>query len=518
MKFTSRSFLAMLAIAVGSIGVGWTGVVAADQEVGAKIDPKSCLGCHLDKNPGIASQYQGSAHARNDVSCEDCHGASETDLDAWKHEGTFIATIVTPKDCGECHDAETSEFEASHHAKAGNILHSLDNLLAEVVEGHRGEWEIPDPHKPGSKLKINGMAFANSGCHQCHGSQVALIDVDGKSVTPWTLKQPSGGGLAVVTYDSSLVDPARVKRDEQGRPVIDSKTWPNTGIGRMNLDGSRGSCTACHSRHDFSNRRARQPENCGKCHLGPDHPQKEVYDESKHGIAYRDMKDKLSLESKSWVLGKDYNGAPTCATCHMSATRNQGITHDPRNRISWNNRPPASVRLDTDEHGTVVTDPAKIKSSWQDKRDNMKDVCGNCHSPKYVESFYNQYDDFVNLYNAKYAEPGKKLMKALLENKLITKADFDEKIEWTWFFLWHHEGRRGRHGVSMMAPDYSHWHGTFEVADRWYNEMVPEAREIIEEAKKDTAKKAGAEKVEAVLDEILAAPEHQYTTTGKMPE
>ena len=72
--------------------------------------------------------------------------------------------------------------------------------------------------------------------------------------------------------------------------------------------------------------------------------------------------------------------------------------------------------------------------------------------------------------------------------------------------------------VNLSPPDYSHWHGTFEVADRWYNEMVPEAREIIEEAKKDTAKKAGAEKVEAVLDEILAAPEHQYTTTGKMPE
>ena len=31
-----------------------------------------------------------------------------------------------------------------------------------------------------------------------------------------------------------------------------SSTWPNTGIGRLNLDGSLGSCSACHSRHDFS--------------------------------------------------------------------------------------------------------------------------------------------------------------------------------------------------------------------------------------------------------------------------
>ena len=71
--------------------------------------------------------------------------------------------------------------------------------------------------------------------------------------------------------------------------MFDASTWPNTGIGRINLDGSRGSCSACHSRHDFSPRRARQPENCGKCHLGPDHPLKEIYEESKHGVAFRDL-------------------------------------------------------------------------------------------------------------------------------------------------------------------------------------------------------------------------------------
>ena len=24
--------------------------------------------------------------------------------------------------------------------------------------------------------------------------------------------------------------------------------------------------------------------------------------------------------------------------------------------------------------------------------------------------------------------------------------------------IWHHEGRVARHGASMMAPDYTHWH------------------------------------------------------------
>ena len=67
----------------------------------------------------------------------------------------------------------------------------------------------------------------------------------------------------------------------------------------------------------------------------------------------------------------------------------------------------------------------------------------------------------------------------------------------------------------MMAPDYAHWHGTYEVAERWYQELVPEIKEILEKAEKDPALKAGAHAVKALLDEILARPEHRYGATGK---
>ncbi len=145
-----------------------------------------------------------------------------------------------------------------------------------------------------------------------------------------------------------------------------SRSWPPPPGPTRASDAStwtdpKGSCTACHSRHDFSPRRARQPENCGKCHLGPDHPQKEIYEESKHGIAYRDLKEDMNLEATDWILGEAYAAAPTCATCHMSGNlRNGGrITHDPGERISWTNRPPVSVAMDTDiNHGIVTaTDP-----------------------------------------------------------------------------------------------------------------------------------------------------------------
>lgn len=235
-------------------------------------ESRTCLECHKQDNTCVYQQWGASKHHRANVACFECHMANEGDVDAFLHEGYRIATIVSPKDCARCHSKEAEEFANSHHSKGARILGSLDNTLAEVVEGNRGMRTAGFP---------GGVsAAAVNGCRQCHGSEVKVL-ANGK------------------------LDPA---------------TWPNTGIGRINPDGSEGSCSACHSRHSFSVEQARHPDNCGKCHMGPDHPQMEIYYESKHGIAFRAFKDKLNMDSSKWVVGEDYNLAPTCATCHMSAT------------------------------------------------------------------------------------------------------------------------------------------------------------------------------------------------------
>lgn len=477
---------------------------------------KTCVECHQKTSAGIIDHWKGSTHAVKGVGCVECHLANKDDVDAFDHYGATIATIVTPKDCGRCHKTETEEFMASHHAKAGNILASLDNFLAETVEGHRTPFNPHSP-TPGREFDmVNGMASVNVGCKQCHGSKVGLTATDGGVITVDDLKPDADG------KPTNLEALARIKKDDNGSPILHADSWPNTGIGRLNLDGSRGSCSACHSRHDFSPRRARQPENCGKCHLGPDHPQKEIYEESKHGVAFRDLKEHMNLDAHDWVLGEDYTQAPTCATCHMSGhSRNGGrVTHDPGERISWTNRPPVSVVMDTDSEGKIVkeTDPVERRkltvSSWQDKRQSMKDVCLHCHTPNYVNAFYKQYDDFVVNYNEKFAKPGRQIMTALHEQGLISKADFDDEIEWTWFYLWHHEGRRARHGASMMAPDYAHWHGMFEVAERFYQELIPQAREIVHHAEA-AGQTDQAALVTAIIEDILARPEHQWYEAAK---
>lgn len=361
-------------------------------------DGKACLDCHTTTTPGIVQQWRESAHAKSGVDCYSCHRANDNDPATFDHYGHHIAVIVTPNYCARCHAQEVKQFEESHHAQAAQFIGSLDNMLGEIVEG--------------------GPAAVN-GCRQCHGSEVKYVG-DGK---------------------------------------FDPDTWPNSGVGRVNPDGSKGTCAACHGRHGFSSALARQPENCGKCHLGPDHPQIEIYNESKHGIQFRANIAKMNLDSKSWIVGKDYSAAPTCATCHMSATLDQPVTHDVGDRISYTLRPAISIHLD----------------NWEKRRAAMQDVCSACHASGWIENFYKQYEETITLYNDKFAKPAKSIMDKLYEANKLTRTPFDEKIEWTYYELWHHAGRRARMGTSMMGPDYTQWHGFFEVAQIFYTEFIPEA-------------------------------------------
>lgn len=381
-------------------------------------DGQACLDCHRSSTPGIVEQWGESAHAKKNVDCYSCHRANEKDPATFDHYGHRIAVIVTPNYCARCHTKEVEQFEKSHHAQAAQFIGSLDNMLGEFVEG--------------------GPAAVN-GCRQCHGSEVRYLS-EGK---------------------------------------FDPDTWPNSGIGRVNPDGSRGSCAACHGRHSFSSAVARQPENCGKCHLGPDHPQIEIYNESKHGIQFRANIAKMNLDSKSWVVGKDYSAAPTCATCHMSATSTQPVTHDVGDRISFTLRPVVSVKLE----------------NWQKRRAAMQDVCSNCHATGWVENFYKQYENTVDLYNEKFAKPAKSIMDKLRAANKLTTTPFDEKIEWTYYELWHHQGRRARMGTAMMGPDYTQWHGFYEVAKNFYTEFIPEAEHLLP----------------GVSAEVMNSPYHQWS-------
>ena len=406
--------------------IAMAGASPAAETEPAKLDPVNleCLSCHGQETPGLFKQWAGSRHAKVGVGCVECHGAEADDVDAYEHHKVVIATLVTPKDCGACHAEIAKQVQKSHHATAGQILESADSYLANAAGGH---------------------PVAIAGCEGCHG---AKVEIDPKSPNK-----------------------------------LSANSWPNSGVGRINPDGSLGACTACHTRHSFKNEQARRPEACSKCHLGPDHPQKEAYEASKHGNVYYTNVDEMNLESDNWVVGVDYWAAPTCSTCHMSATSNQAITHDVGERISWNLRPPVSQR----------------QENWEQKRENMVDVCRACHGEAFAKGFYRQFDAVVRLYDEKFGIPARDIMNLVREKGLLENpALFSNDIEWIYWELWHHEGRTARHGASKMAPDYTWWHGIYEVVQSFYFRFIPAARAY------------GDPDVNAKIDEVLSDPKHQW--------
>lgn len=443
----------------------------AGQAVGQVFGPrdmseqsKQCAACHREQSPALHQQWGESKHFRGNVGCFECHGAAPGEPDAFLHNGQTISILVTPKDCSRCHSKASEEFARSHHSKGARILGSLDNVLAEVVEGNAGMKTAAFP---------DGVAAsAVTGCWQCHGSEVKVL--------------PEG-----------KLDPA---------------TWPNSGIGRINPDGSEGTCNSCHARHTFSAAQARHPDTCGKCHLGPDHPQKEIYEESKHGIIFFANLEKMNLSNPKWIAGEDYWAAPTCATCHMSATKRQPVTHDVGMRISWNNRPELSIRP---EVADAKMNLPGASVPWEARRGSMQDVCKACHDVQWVANFYAQYDALIELYNTKFAKPGKELYG--LAKPLLSGPQFANGLDWTWYELWHHEGRRARHGASMMGPDYTHWHGMYEVSKRFYSEYIPQLIALAKEhaSDQDSAKAAAAAALREKLDEVLNSDDHKWSI-GKM--
>ena len=390
--------------------------IAYQSRASAENDP--CLQCHQASGvmEAVILDWENSKHADYNVSCIDCHEAEQTDVDAIDHNGYYMSPVVSPLDCSECHGQETMENTQSLHSFGVDYYEFLyDKGALPFIESHVGsEFIIYDGEEMDHAATLRG-------CQGCHGTNMT-----GKSVEDFTV-------------------------------------WPNNGIGRINPDGSKGSCASCHTRHKFSVEEARKPETCGQCHMGPDHPQIEMYEESKHGNIYAAEGHTWNWteegENDTWEAGVDYR-APTCASCHMSGAPGVPATHDVSSRLSWELESAVSRRTDNIANSLGVE--FGDGSTWQEKRGRMQSVCKQCHSTTWVENYYEQADLAVELYNEQY-NASKAIVDELYADGLLTSEKFDEPIEFEIYEMWHHEGRRARMGAFMMAPDYVQWHGFYDV-------------------------------------------------------
>ena len=303
--------------------------------------------------------------------------------------------------------------------------------------------------------------------------------------------------------------------------------WPSNGAARVDPDGSIGTCTACHDRHLFSLKQARKPWTCGRCHLGYDHPHIEIYEESAHGNIENAYGEHWNWERLPWRVGVDFN-APTCATCHMSTISkvdqngNEQIvvkgTHDLVARLVWNQMhffaTPKPVIPDKVQealflhynvlkgdmaavykaHEQLVKENAPIKwpvlmgvevsegvepgktgfprmlnikftGTLAQHRQEMIKVCTLCHSTQWAENYFRTADQNMIDYDivAHYANA---LLKLAWKLGIQDPHNIiDEYMEFQWYYIWHHQGRRWRNGAFMMGPDFAHWFGIVDTMD-----------------------------------------------------
>lgn len=345
-----------------------------------------CAECHRRETPAVVAEYERSGHARGGVTCLDCHTPAKGQAGI-EHRGFTIAGGLSSANCRACHARQYEEYVRSRHAAPAwaavrGAQDFPDSAIAFAEQYHPGAVRRP----PNPIAVLEGASARASGCLACHD------------------------------------------------------------VGRPNPDGSIGTCTDCHARHLASVALARQPETCGQCHMGPDHSQIEIYDESKHGVLYRLQWPTMRLDAAPQRLTTTDMPVPTCATCHLSGLNGGATTHDVGQRLSW----------------WLFADVSEHRPDWQRSRNAMAAVCLNCHTRPTVDSVYAQADAVVASTNDKVRE-AEALVAGLRQRHLITPQPFDEPIEFAVFDLWHYYGRTAKHGAFMGGPDFVQWHGNYQL-------------------------------------------------------
>jgi len=349
-----------------------------------------CAECHRQQTPGVVHEFEMSKHSTRGVNCLDCHQPA-TGQEKLDHRGFVIAKHLTSQNCANCHQTEYEQYLRSRHAApawaaVGGTKDFTPAQIARAEQYHKGAVDRPAHPLVGAE----GMAAVNKGCFQCHS------------------------------------------------------------VGQPNTDGSIGTCTNCHARHAASVETARNPRACGQCHMGPDHSQIEIYEESKHGILFASQRQHMNLAAASGHVTVQDMPVPTCSTCHMGGLEGITVTHDTSERLSYWLFAPISDR----------------RPNYQLAQARMQEVCLKCHTRERIDKYYQDAEAVIVSTNAKVKE-SQAVMQKLYDDKLLSASDpYDQPIKFAAFDLWHYYGRTAKHGAFMGGADFVQWHGYYEMLNK----------------------------------------------------
>jgi hypothetical protein len=199
-----------------------------------------------------------------DGACLSCHG-KDTPLviKSWSESAHAKNDIG----CGECHEGDYDIGHMTGEDRGIVEAYVCARCHADVSKGHfSGKHGISFRAGRACTRNMNKTPEIHAGCNDCHekGSRLPRQEV------------------------------------ECARFLAQSPEMQRQGC--LSCHKVENRCDACHSAHDTDLAIVRDPAVCATCHMGPDHPQYEMWKTSRHGIMFN-------------LKGRDYS--PDCNTCHM---------------------------------------------------------------------------------------------------------------------------------------------------------------------------------------------------------
>jgi len=207
------------------------------------------------------------------------------------------------------------------------------------------------------------------------------------------------------------------------------------------------SCASCHSNHGTDLKLVRDPGVCAKCHMGPDHPQWEMWQTSQHGTLYAAAGAELG---------------PTCQSCHMA----QG-SHD----VS---------------RGITATPGMALypKQELAERREAMVGICRQCHAERFAREELAR-GDAIREQSLALVKSAEKIIWDLADRSLLDPMPADRPphplsganlvtdsqmlyedtshIERLFFKMKKYDLAKTVKGAYHQNPAYTHWYGNAEL-------------------------------------------------------
>jgi hydroxylamine dehydrogenase len=399
----------------------------------------------------------------------------------------FLDLPASAQDCITCHSQETPGVVRDWQ----NSMHFENEVDCSVChgDGHTTADDVANVELPTPEV-----------CAGCHEEQVAQF-TKGKHAAAWAVMEamPTTHWMPMALTEGMKGCGGCHKIGLKSEEDVQKLKADSPGFGVA-------SCDACHTRHLFSVKEAREPDACRTCHMGFDHAQWEMYSGSKHGVRHQLKRDGVIPELAS---------APTCQDCHMQRGDHEVRTgwgflavrlplpEDPEWAADQATILKALGVLDPDGNPTPRLDVVKAadvarltQEAFDTERDEMLEVCEQCHSGTYARAELQKGDDMIKAADRLMAQAidivAGLYQDGMLEKPesyayaypdLLTFHDAPTTIEQTLFEMFLKHRMRTFQGAFHNNPDYALWYGWSEM-QRDLTEIREKATDMREKAEK----------------------------------